>query len=80
MRHGGEVIRIAAGSDNLNNVIDMVEGYDDGGNPVISKSECALSLFEQLDTGGLKPKQNSIIDRCVERVYRELNKEAICPR
>ena len=46
---GGEVIRIAAGSKDHINAMDMVEGYGDGGNPVIEKSEFVLSHFELLD-------------------------------
>lgn len=30
----------------------MVEGYGEGENPVIDKSEFVMSLFEQLDRGG----------------------------
>jgi len=76
---GGEVIRIAAGSDDHINALDMVEGYGDGGNPVIDKSEFVLSLFEQLDKGGMGPKQKSIIDRCVENVYRAFKKSGDMP-
>lgn len=66
---GGEVIRIAAGSRDHINALDMVEGYGDGGNPVIDKSEFVLSLFEQLDKKGLGAKDRSIIDRCTAAVY-----------
>lgn len=66
---GGGVIRIAAGSPDHINAMDMVEGYGDGGNPVVDKSEFILSLFEQLDRGGIGPLQKSIIDRCVNAVY-----------
>jgi type IV secretory pathway VirB4 component len=76
---GGEVIRIAAGSDDHINALDMVEGYGDGGNPVIDKSEFVLSLFEQLDKSGMGPKQKSIIDRCVENVYRAFKKSGDMP-
>ena len=31
------------------NAMDMVDGYGDGGDPVIEKSQFILSLFEQLD-------------------------------
>jgi type IV secretory pathway VirB4 component len=68
---GGEVIRIAAGSDDHINALDMVEGYGDGANPVIDKSEFVLSLFEQLDKGGLGSKEKSIIDRCTAAVYED---------
>ena len=49
--------------------MDMVEGYGDGGNPVIDKSEFVLSLFEQLDKKGVSAKEKSIIDRCTAAVY-----------
>lgn len=67
---GGEVIRIAAGSGHHINAMDMVEGYGDGGNPVIDKSEFVLSLFEQLD-GRLNPQAKSIVDRCTAAVYED---------
>lgn len=66
---GGEVIRIAAGSKDHINAMDMVEGYGDGGNPVIDKSEFVLSLFEQLDKKGVSAKEKSVIDRCTAAVY-----------
>jgi type IV secretory pathway VirB4 component len=68
---GGEVIRIAAGSEHHINALDMVEGYGDGGNPVIDKSEFVLSLFEQLDSKGLGAQAKSIIDRCTAAVYTD---------
>ena len=68
---GGEVIHIAAGSDDHINALDMVEGYGDGGNPIVDKSEFVLSLFEQLDKKGLGSKEKSIIDRCVACVYED---------
>jgi type IV secretory pathway VirB4 component len=49
----------------------MVEGYGDGGNPVIDKSEFVLSLFEQLDNKGLGAQAKSIIDRCTAAVYAD---------
>ena len=36
---------------------------------MVDKSEFILSLFEQLDRGGIGPLQKSIIDRCVDAVY-----------
>jgi len=67
---GGEVIRIAAGSDDHINAMDMVEGYGEGSDPVIDKSEFICSLFEQLDKNrALMSEEKSIIDRCVRNVY-----------
>lgn len=68
---GGEVVRIAAGSRDYINAMDMVDGYGDGGDPVIEKSQFILSLFEQLDKKGINAKERSIIDRCVGEVYEE---------
>ena len=66
---GGEIIRIAAGSDDHINAMDMVEGYGEGSDPVIDKSSFICSLFEQLDRNGLLPEEKSIIDRSVRNVY-----------
>ncbi len=71
---GGEVIGISASSKDHINAMDMAEGYGDGANPVIDKSEFILSLFEQLDKKGLGARQKSIIDRCVALVYEEYSK------
>ncbi len=69
---GGEVIRIAATSPNHINALDMTEGYGDGENPVVLKSEFLLSLCEQtLGSGQLSAREKSIIDRCTANVYRE---------
>jgi len=70
---GGEVIRIAAGSQDHINAMDMVEDYGDGNNPIIDKSEFILSLFEQLDKKALGAKEKSIIDRCTASVYRDFS-------
>ena len=67
----GEVIHIAAGSDDHINAMDMTQGYGEGKNPVIDKSEFILSLFEQLNKNGLGAKEKSIIDRCVALVYED---------
>ena len=67
---GGEIIRIAAGSKDHINAMDMVEGYGADGDPIADKSEFVLSLIEQIDKKGLTGKEKSLIDRCVEDVYR----------
>jgi hypothetical protein len=67
---GGEVIRIAAGSADRINAMDMTEGYGDGGDPVTDKSEFVLSLFEQLDGNKrLSVIEKGIIDNCLKSVY-----------
>lgn len=58
---GGEVIKIAAGSPHHINAMDMVEGYGDGSNPVIDKSEFVLSLFEQLDPTATRKSEKNLV-------------------
>lgn len=68
---GGEVIHISATSQNHINALDMADGYGDGENPVILKSEFLLSLCEQLiGAGKLSAKEKSVIDRCTAKVYK----------
>ena len=76
---GGEVIEISASSNDHINAMDMTEGYGDGVNPVVDKSEFILSLFEQLDKKGLGAKEKSIIDRCTALVYEDYNRTGIVP-
>lgn len=76
---GGEVIGISASSKDHINAMDMTEGYGDGANPVVDKSEFILSLFEQLDKKGLGPKEKSIIDRCTALVYDDYSKTGVVP-
>jgi len=67
---GGEVINISATSPNHINAMDMEQGYVDGENPVVLKSEFLLSLCEQLMGDRLlSAKEKSIIDRCTASVY-----------
>ena len=69
---GGEVVEISAASQNHINAMDMEQGYGDGENPVVLKSEFLLSLCEQLvGSGMLSAKEKSIIDRCTAQCYRE---------
>ena len=67
---GGEVVSISATSPNHINAMDMEQGYGDGENPVVLKSEFILSLCEQLmGAGKLSAKEKSIIDRCTALCY-----------
>ena len=67
---GGEVINISATSPNHINAMDMEQGYGDGENPVVLKSEFLLSLCEQLmGDRALSAKEKSIIDRCTAQSY-----------
>ncbi|MEG0305009.1 MAG: ATP-binding protein [Oscillospiraceae bacterium] len=76
---GGTVIKIAPGSGDHINALDMVDGYSDVGDPVIDKSEFVLSLFEQLDKEGIGPHEKSIIDRCTAAVYNEYRSGGALP-
>ena len=52
----------------------MSDGYSDGANPIIDKSEFILSVFERLkDKVGVTPKEKFIIDRCVSITYRDFD-------
>ena len=69
---GGQVINISATSPNHINAMDMEQGYGDGENPVVLKSEFLLSLCEELiGAGKLSAKEKSVIDRCTAQVYRD---------
>lgn len=76
---GGTVIRIAAGSDDHINAMDMVEGYGDERNSVIEKSQFILSLLEQLDKINITARGRSIIDRCTREVYADYQKGGRTP-
>ena len=76
---GGEVINISATSRNHINALDMEQGYGDGENPVVLKSEFLLSLCEQLvGAGKLTAKEKSLIDRCTAQVYRDYIRHDYC--
>ncbi len=75
----GEVINISAASPNHINALDMEQGYGDGDNPVVLKSEFLLSLCEQLvGSGKLTAKEKSLIDRCTAQVYRDYIRNDYC--
>ena len=65
----GEVIEISATSKNHINAMDMNISYGES-NPIIEKSQFIQSLCEQVIVGNKFSKgQQSIIDRCTEKVY-----------
>lgn len=68
---GGEVIRIAAGSDVHINPLDMDDNYAGEDDPITLKSDFLISIFEIIlgERFGLMPSQRSIIDRCTRAVY-----------
>ena len=69
---GGECVRIAAGSRNYLNPLDMDLDYADEDDPITLKSDFIGSLCETVIGGryGLTPIQKAIIDRCVRLVYQ----------
>lgn len=69
---GGECVRIAAGSRNYLNPLDMDLDYADEDDPITLKSDFIGSLCETIIGGryGLTPIQKAIIDRCVRLVYQ----------
>lgn len=68
---GGEVIRIAPGSDVHINPFDIDLSCDGEDDPITIKSDFIGSICETIigDRFGLTPGQRSLIDRCVKRVY-----------
>lgn len=73
---GGQVIRIAPGSDTHINPFDMdleyaSNGDGTGDDPVTVKSDYISALCEAAVGGnyGLNPVQESVIDRCVRMIY-----------
>ena len=68
---GGEVIRIAPGSDVHINPFDIDLTCDGEDDPITIKSDFIGSICETIigDRFGLTPGQRSLIDRCVKRVY-----------
>ena len=67
---GGSMIDISGSSAVRINALDMDRAYGDERNPIVSKSEFVLSLFEQLIGDGMvTAKEKSILGRCTEQVY-----------
>jgi type IV secretory pathway VirB4 component len=69
---GGEVVRIAPGSNTYINPFDMDLKYADKDDPITLKSDFIGSLCETIIGGryGLSPIQKSVIDRCVRNIYK----------
>lgn len=75
----GIVLTFCAGGQVHLNAMDMVKGYGEK-DPIIDKSQFILSLFERIsDHQAIGPKEKSILDRCVARVYQEGKKSGIVP-
>lgn len=83
---GGQVIHISAASKNFINPMDLTKDYsmDENGeteDPLLLKSDFIMSLFEVIlgGHGGLSPKQQSIVDRCMREAYKPLMQYAWDP-
>lgn len=67
----GAMIDVSGSSSVRINALDMEKGYaDEGKDPLPDKSEFVLSLFEQIMGNDLKAQHRSIIDRCIQNVYK----------
>lgn len=68
---GGEVVKIAPGSGIYVNPMDMDLKYADDEDPIQLKADFICSLCETAIGGkyGLNPIQETIIDRCVRKLY-----------
>ena len=72
----GELINISSTSQNHINMMDVNAHYADSDDdaekdPIKEKAEFILSVFEQILKGNISGKQRSIIDRCVNNVYKD---------
>ena len=72
------VVHVAAGGKDRLNAMYMTDSYGEN-NPTVTKSEFILSLVEQIDKKGVGPQHKSIIDRCINNVYREYTETAVMP-
>ena len=69
---GGEIIKIAPGSPNHINPMDINDDYDEeSNNPVLAKADFILKLCETIikTPYGLNSVQETIIDRCISDLY-----------
>ena len=72
------VVHVAAGGKDRLNAMYMTDSYGEN-NPTVTKSEFIMSLVEQIDKKGVGPQHKSIIDRCVNNVYREYTETSVMP-
>ena len=76
---GGLNLPVCAGSRVHLNAMDMTEGYGEK-NPLADKSQFIMSVYERIMEGQpVGPKEKSILDRCVERVYKIREENGIIP-
>ena len=72
-RLGGQVVDISPTSSQYINPMDLNLNYSEDDNPLTLKSDFILSLMELIVGGkaGLEPVEKTVIDRCVQIIYRE---------
>lgn len=69
---GGVAINFSPSSPHHINALDLAIGYGDSENPLIAKSEFAISLIEQVvGKGKLDAGDKSIIDDCLSVIYEK---------
>lgn len=70
---GGEVVRIASGSDVYINPLDIDMSADSEDDPIAIKSDFMVSFCDAIagDRNCITPAQRSIIDRCVKAAYQD---------
>lgn len=73
-RLGGQVIEIAPDSPHHISPMDLQININDEDSPLSMKADFLLSLCELIVGGkeGLQPIEKTVIDRCVQLVYREM--------
>src|SRR5699024_3348907 len=78
-RMGGAEIKLAINSTDYVNPLDISLAYGEGENPVAFKSDFILTMMEMIAGGktGLSAKEKSIIDRCVQIIYRDFINDPI---
>ena len=77
---GGQIIRLAPGSTDYINPMDIDLATDTGESPLLMKADFIMSFCELIlsaSQGGLKPIEKSVIDRCIPKVYREYLKNPV---
>ena len=69
---GGQVVKISPTSDQYINPMDINMNYSEDDNPTLLKADFILSLCELImgRKDGLRPIEKTIIDRCVQQIYR----------
>ena len=69
----GEVINLSSGSQRFLNPLDMDLEYGGEENPLAFKADYIISMIEIMYGGnrGLSPIEKSIVDRCVQHLYRD---------